>query len=33
VRRRFRRHGHWIDRALGIVLLGFAAMLAFTTLH
>jgi len=33
VRRRFRRHGHWIDRALGVVLLGFAAMLAFTTLR
>ena len=33
VRRRFRRHGHWIDRALGVVLLGFAAMLAFTSLH
>lgn len=29
VRRRFRRHGHWIDRALGVVLLGFAATLAF----
>lgn len=33
VRRRFRRHGHWIDRALGVVLLGFAAMLAFSTLR
>lgn len=28
VRRRFLRHGHWIDRALGIVFLGFAASLA-----
>lgn len=33
VRRRFRRHGHWIDRALGVVLLGFAATLAFTSLR
>lgn len=32
VRRRFRRHGHWIDRALGVVLLGFAATLAFASL-
>jgi RhtB (resistance to homoserine/threonine) family protein len=31
VRRRFQRHGHWIDRALGVVLLGFAAMLALST--
>lgn len=31
VRRRFRRHGHWIDRALGVVLLSFAATLAFST--
>lgn len=27
VRRRFLRHGHWIDRALGLVFLGFAASL------
>jgi RhtB (resistance to homoserine/threonine) family protein len=27
VRRRFLRHGHWIDRALGVVFLGFAAAL------
>lgn len=33
VRHRFRRHGHWIDRALGVVLLGFAAMLALSTLR
>ena len=33
VRRRFLRHGHWIDRALGIVFLGFAASLAFTSLR
>jgi RhtB (resistance to homoserine/threonine) family protein len=32
VRRRFLRHGHWIDRALGVVFLGFAASLAFATL-
>ncbi|MBI3886054.1 MAG: LysE family transporter [Opitutae bacterium] len=33
VRRRFLRHGHWIDRALGVVFLSFAAGLAFTTLR
>ena len=27
VRRRFLRHGHWIDRALGVVFLAFAASL------
>jgi RhtB (resistance to homoserine/threonine) family protein len=32
VRRSFLRHGHWIDRALGLVFLGFAASLAFATL-
>ena len=32
VRRAFLRHGHWIDRALGVVFLGFAASLAFTSL-
>ena len=32
VRRRFLHHGHWIDRALGLVFLGFAASLAFATL-
>ncbi len=32
VRDRFLRHGHWIDRALGVVFLGFAASLAFATL-
>ena len=29
VRGRFLRHGHWIDRALGVVFLGFAAGLIF----
>jgi len=33
VRRKFLRHGHWIDRALGVVFLGFAASLAFATLR
>ncbi len=33
VRRAFLRHGHWIDRALGVVFLGFAASLAFTSLR
>lgn len=32
VRDRFLRHGHWIDRVLGVVFLGFAAKLAFTSL-
>lgn len=32
VRRVFLRHGHWIDRALGVIFLGFAASLAFATL-
>jgi len=32
VRQNFLRHGHWIDRALGVVFLGFAASLAFTSL-
>lgn len=27
VRERFLRHGHWIDRILGVVFLGFAVML------
>lgn len=31
VRRKFLRHGHWIDRALGVVFLGFAASLVFAT--
>lgn len=30
VRRRYRRHGHWIDRALGLVLLAFAATVAWS---
>jgi threonine/homoserine/homoserine lactone efflux protein len=25
VRASFLRHGHWVDRALGVVFLGFAA--------
>ena len=33
VRQSFLRHGHWIDRALGVVFLGFAASLAFATLR
>lgn len=32
VRRAFLRHGHWIDRALGVVFLGFAASLVFAKL-
>ncbi|MDI1334988.1 MAG: LysE family transporter [Lacunisphaera sp.] len=32
VRRRFLSHGHWIDRALGVVFLGFAVSLIFATL-
>ncbi|MDO8541729.1 MAG: LysE family transporter [Opitutaceae bacterium] len=32
VRGKFLRHGHWIDRALGIVFLGFAATLALGSL-
>lgn len=31
VRGRFLRHGHWIDRALGVVFLGFAATLVFAS--
>jgi RhtB (resistance to homoserine/threonine) family protein len=33
VRRRFLRHGHWIDRALGVVFLAFALSLVFASLH
>lgn len=33
VRRRFLRHGHWIDRALGVLFLGFALSLAWTTVE
>ena len=33
VRRAFLRHGHWIDRALGVVFIGFAVSLAFTALR
>ncbi|HYC72365.1 MAG TPA: LysE family transporter [Opitutaceae bacterium] len=33
IRNRFLRQGHWIDRALGVVFLGFAASLAFATLR
>ena len=32
VRRKFLRHGHWIDRALGVVFLAFAASLALARL-
>ncbi len=31
VRRKFLRHGHWIDRALGVVFLGFALGLVFAS--
>jgi len=33
VRHRFRRYSHWIDRALGVVLLAFAATLAVTSVR
>jgi RhtB (resistance to homoserine/threonine) family protein len=33
VRRRFLLHGHWIDRALGVVFLAFAVSLAVATLR
>ena len=33
VRGRFLRHGHWIDRALGVVFLAFAVSLAVATLR
>lgn len=33
VRRRFLAHGHWIDRALGLVFLGFALSLALASLQ
>jgi RhtB (resistance to homoserine/threonine) family protein len=33
VRRAFLRHGHWIDRTLGVVFVGFAASLAWGTLN
>jgi RhtB (resistance to homoserine/threonine) family protein len=33
VRAGFFRHGHWIDRALGVVFLGFAASLLLATLR
>lgn len=32
IRRRFLRHGHWIDRALGVVFIGFAVSLVFAKL-
>ncbi len=32
VRRAFLRHGHWIDRALGVLFLGFALSLAVASL-
>jgi RhtB (resistance to homoserine/threonine) family protein len=31
IREKFLRHGHWIERALGVVFIGFALSLAFTT--
>jgi len=33
VRRRFLRHGHWIDRALGVVFIAFALSLVFAKLQ
>ena len=33
VRRKFLRKGHWIDRALGVVFLGFAASLVFASVN
>jgi len=33
VRGKFLRHGHWIDRALGVVFLLFALSLALASLH
>jgi RhtB (resistance to homoserine/threonine) family protein len=33
VRRRFLRHGHWIDRALGVVFIAFAVSLVFAKLR
>lgn len=33
VRRRFLRYGHWIDRTLGVVLIGFAALLALASVR
>ena len=33
VRRKFLRHGHWIDRALGVVFLAFAVSLALASLN
>ncbi len=32
LRRRFLRHGHWIDRALGVVFLVFAVSLVFASI-
>jgi threonine/homoserine/homoserine lactone efflux protein len=33
VRRAYLRSGHWIDRALGVVFLGFAASLVAASLR
>lgn len=33
VRNKFLRHGHWIDRALGVVFLGFAVSLVFASVE
>ena len=33
VRRRFLRHGHWIDRVLGVVFIGFAVSLVLAKLN
>jgi threonine/homoserine/homoserine lactone efflux protein len=31
IRRKFLRYGHWIDRGLGVVFIGFALSLVLTT--
>src|SRR5207237_1003443 len=33
VRGKFLRHGHWIDRVLGVVFLGFAVSLALASVR
>ena len=33
VRRKFLQHGHWIDRALGVIFIAFAASLALASLR
>ena len=33
VRQSFLRHGHWIDRALGVVFIALASLLALASLR